>query len=67
MDGDQVGRITKKFGGAGRELFTNQDTYFIAFPRGADVGVKAAIVGATFLVDFMFYEGNTDGVDVDID
>ncbi|XP_072047470.1 phospholipid scramblase 2-like [Amphiura filiformis] len=52
----EVGIISKQWAGAIKEMFTNADTFSITFPRDLDVKVKAVLVGALFLIDFMFYE-----------
>ncbi|NP_001089425.1 phospholipid scramblase 1 L homeolog [Xenopus laevis] len=51
-----VGRITKQWTGFVREAFTDADNFGIQFPMDLDVRVKAVLLGACFLVDFMFFE-----------
>jgi len=63
LDGsNQVGRISKQWSGLVREAFTDADTFGITFPMDLDVKVKATMLGACFLIDFMFFEktGNND-------
>ncbi|XP_015784201.1 phospholipid scramblase 1-like [Tetranychus urticae] len=56
-DGDtQVGRITKQWSGLARELFTDADHFGISFPMDLDVNIKAVLLGACFLIDFMYFE-----------
>ncbi|XP_015784200.1 phospholipid scramblase 2 [Tetranychus urticae] len=56
-DGDtQVGRITKQWSGLAREVFTDADHFGISFPMDLDVNIKAVLLGACFLIDFMFFE-----------
>jgi len=61
LDGsNQVGRISKQWGGFAKEAFTDADTFGITFPMDLDVKVKATMLGAVFLIDFMFFEKAND-------
>lgn len=51
-----VGRISKQWGGLLREAFTDADDFGLQFPVDLDVKVKAVLLGATFLIDYMFFE-----------
>ncbi|NP_001090508.1 phospholipid scramblase 2 S homeolog [Xenopus laevis] len=51
-----VGRITKQWTGYVKEAFTDADNFGIQFPMDLDVKVKAVLLGACFLIDFMFFE-----------
>ncbi|VDI30686.1 Hypothetical predicted protein [Mytilus galloprovincialis] len=53
-----VGRVTKQWTGLGKELFTDADNFGISFPVDLDIKMKAVMIGAVFLLDFMFYENN---------
>ncbi|XP_077998873.1 phospholipid scramblase 2-like [Glandiceps talaboti] len=55
-DQTPIGKITKQWGGLGREMFTDADMFGITFPMDLDVKVKATLLAACFLVDFMFFE-----------
>ncbi|EDV26178.1 uncharacterized protein TRIADDRAFT_24229 [Trichoplax adhaerens] len=56
-DGSQsVGRITKQWSGLAKEVFTDADNFGISFPMDLDVKAKATLLGAVFLIDFMFFE-----------
>ncbi|XP_039757998.1 phospholipid scramblase 1 isoform X3 [Pararge aegeria] len=56
-DGEaKVGKITKNWSGLAREAFTDADNYGIKFPMDLDVRIKAVLLGACFLIDFMFFE-----------
>ncbi|CAG2176377.1 unnamed protein product [Oppiella nova] len=55
-DDSPVGKITKQWSGLGRELFTDADHFGITFPMDLDVHIKAVLLGACFLIDFLFYE-----------
>ncbi|CAB3408750.1 unnamed protein product [Caenorhabditis bovis] len=56
MNNGNIGAITKKWGGFARELFTDADTFSVNFPKDLDVKLKAVLLGATFLIDFMYFE-----------
>jgi len=43
-----------------KEAFTDADNFGITFPLDLDVKVKAVLVGAVFLIDFMFFEQAQD-------
>ncbi|XP_047242477.1 phospholipid scramblase 2-like isoform X1 [Girardinichthys multiradiatus] len=56
-DGDQsIGRISKQWSGLLKEVFTDTDNFGIQFPMDLDVKIKAVLMGACFLIDFMFFE-----------
>ncbi|XP_058838951.1 phospholipid scramblase 2 isoform X2 [Topomyia yanbarensis] len=55
-DGSQVGKISKQWSGFAREAFTDSDHFGINFPMNLDVRVKATLLGALFLIDYMFFE-----------
>lgn len=54
--GVQIGKITKQWSGLVKEVFTDADNFGISFPLDLDVTVKAVLLGACFLIDFMFFE-----------
>ncbi|XP_055623905.1 phospholipid scramblase 2-like isoform X2 [Toxorhynchites rutilus septentrionalis] len=62
-DGRHVGKISKQWSGLVREAFTDSDHFGINFPMDLDVRVKATLLGALFLIDYMFFEkpGNKEG------
>ncbi|KAM4772722.1 phospholipid scramblase 2-like [Rhinophrynus dorsalis] len=51
-----VGRISKQWSGVAKEYFTDSDNFGVQFPMDLDVKIKAVILGACFLIDFMFFE-----------
>ncbi|KAM7132147.1 phospholipid scramblase 1-like isoform 1-T5 [Molossus nigricans] len=51
-----VGKISKQWTGFVREAFTDADNFGIQFPADLDVKMKAVMIGACFLIDFMFFE-----------
>ncbi|XP_053160716.1 phospholipid scramblase 1-like isoform X2 [Hemicordylus capensis] len=52
-----VGRITKHWAGCLRETFTDADNFGVQFPMDLDVKMKAVIIGASILLDYMYFEG----------
>merc|ERR1711976_125267 len=59
-DGTEVGKITKQWTGLAKEAFTDADNFGVTFPLDLDVKVKATLLGAVFLIDFMFFEHAQD-------
>lgn len=51
-----IGRISKQWSGLLKEVFTDTDNFGIQFPMDLDVKMKAVLMGACFLIDFMFFE-----------
>ncbi|KAM5291838.1 phospholipid scramblase 1-like [Ctenodactylus gundi] len=51
-----VGKISKQWTGFVKEAFTDVDNFGIQFPLDLDVKMKAVMLGACFLIDFMFFE-----------
>ncbi|XP_031440989.1 phospholipid scramblase 2 [Clupea harengus] len=54
--GKSIGRISKQWSGLLKEVFTDTDNFGIQFPLDMDVKMKAVLMGACFLIDFMFFE-----------
>ncbi|XP_057710842.1 phospholipid scramblase 2 [Corythoichthys intestinalis] len=54
--GQPIGRICKQWSGLLKEVFTDTDNFGIQFPLDMDVKMKAVLLGACFLIDFMFFE-----------
>jgi len=52
----QVGTISKQWSGLLTELLTDADHFNVSFPMDLDVNIKAVLLGAVFLIDFMFFE-----------
>lgn len=59
-ESSSVGVITKQWSGLVKEVFTDTDNFGIQFPVDLDVKVKALLLGACFLIDFMFFEKVAD-------
>ncbi|OXB63998.1 hypothetical protein ASZ78_014762 [Callipepla squamata] len=55
-----VGRISKQWSGFLKEAFTDTDNFGVSFPMDLDVRMKAVMLGACFLIDFMFFESIGD-------
>lgn len=55
-DEQEIGKISKQWSGLAKELFTDADNFGIKFPMDLDVKAKACLLGAVFLIDFMFFE-----------
>ena len=56
MNDQKIGKISKQWSGLFREAFTDTDNFGINFPLNLPVKHKAILIGATFLIDFMFFE-----------
>ncbi|CAG0919456.1 unnamed protein product [Notodromas monacha] len=52
----KVGKISKQWTGLLKEAFTDTDNFGVSFPMDLDVRMKAVMLGAVFLIDFMFFE-----------
>lgn len=52
----EVGKISKKWSGVAREAFTDADNFGISFPADLDNRMKAVMIGACMLIDFMYFE-----------
>uniref|UniRef100_A0A8D3BXU0 Phospholipid scramblase n=2 Tax=Scophthalmus maximus TaxID=52904 RepID=A0A8D3BXU0_SCOMX len=52
----KIGKISKQWSGLLREAFTDTDNFGIKFPMDLDVRMKAVMIAACFLIDFMFFE-----------
>ncbi|XP_023411116.1 phospholipid scramblase family member 5 [Loxodonta africana] len=57
-----IGKISKYWSGFVNNVFTNADNFGIHVPADLDVTVKAAMIGACFLLDFMFFEHSLAGL-----
>lgn len=55
-DGVPVGMIMKKWTGLVKEHFTDADNFGVNFPMDTNVHIKAALMAATMLIDYMFFE-----------
>lgn len=57
----EVGKISKQWSGWMRELFTDVDNFGVTFPLDLNIKMKAVMIGAVFLIDFMFFESRKKG------
>ncbi|KAM9033675.1 phospholipid scramblase family member 5 isoform X1 [Sarcophilus harrisii] len=57
-----IGKISKYWSGFVNDVFTNADNFGIHVPADLDVKIKAAMIGACFLFDFMFFEHSLAGL-----
>lgn len=55
-ESEEVGKISKSWSGMLKEAFTDADNFGISFPMDLDVRCKAVLIGACFLIDYMFFE-----------
>ncbi|RKG92700.1 scramblase [Corallococcus sp. CA053C] len=56
QQGREVGTIAKKWSGFGKEMFTDADNFGVRFDGLDDAHVRALVVAATFLIDFVHFE-----------
>ncbi|CAF1124337.1 unnamed protein product, partial [Brachionus calyciflorus] len=57
LDGKtQIGKLQKEYAGFVREMVSSADRFGIEFPVDLSVKTKATLIGALFLIDFMFFE-----------
>nr|XP_037288953.1 phospholipid scramblase 2-like [Rhipicephalus microplus] len=57
----KIGQITKNWSGLLREAFTDIDNFTVVFPIDLDVRMKAVLLGAAFLIDFIYFETGASG------
>ena len=55
-DGKEVGEISKQSANVVKEAFTDADKFYIIFPENCAAQMKAVLIGALFLFDYLFYE-----------
>lgn len=55
-NGYAIGKITKQWSGLVKEYFTDADTFGVTFPLDMDVHLKGALIAASMLIDYMFFE-----------
>lgn len=58
LTGKEIGTVTKKWAGLGKEMFTSADNYMIALtdPTKQDPGAKALLLAAGIAIDTIFKE-----------
>ena len=55
---EKIGKVSKKWGGATQEIFTDVDTFGITFRKDLDTTTKALLLATAILIDFAFFEDN---------
>ncbi|KAI0214967.1 hypothetical protein LSAT2_032978 [Lamellibrachia satsuma] len=55
-DGTQAGMISKQYSGLVKEAFTTADNFSVQFAMNMDPKIKATLLGAVFLLDFLYFE-----------
>ena len=58
FQGQEVGRISKKWGGLLREAFTDADTFGVECEPSVPLELRKILLVATFLIDFTCFENN---------
>ncbi|XP_071480277.1 phospholipid scramblase 1-like [Diadema antillarum] len=53
---NNIGAISKQWGGWVREMYTKADNFSMTFPTDLDVRTKATLMAAMFLIEFAYYE-----------
>ncbi|KAG8242724.1 hypothetical protein J6590_059968 [Homalodisca vitripennis] len=52
----EIGSISKRWSGVLKESLTDADNFKVSFPLDLNVKMKATLLGAVFLIDYMYYE-----------
>ncbi|MFP4356606.1 MAG: phospholipid scramblase-related protein [Phycisphaerae bacterium] len=52
----EMGKITKKWSGLGKEIFTKADNFGLTYSAGLGDDEKDLLLGAVFLIDFVHFE-----------
>jgi len=52
----EIGSVKKIYAGFATEMFTMADRFTIDFPKDLSVNAKATLLGALFLIDFMYFQ-----------
>ena len=55
----EIGKISKQWGGLLKEIYTDADTFGVKFNKDIDKNSKYILLGAVFLIDFLYFENNT--------
>ncbi|KAF2881504.1 hypothetical protein ILUMI_24661 [Ignelater luminosus] len=58
-DKSEVGYLSKYWSGLAKEVFTDADNFGVSFPMDTDIKMKAVLLGAIILIDYMFFETNS--------
>lgn len=68
FQGNEVGRISKKWGGMLKEMFTDADIFGVECDPNVPTEIRKVLLIATFLIDFTCFENNagTGGSGLDL-
>ncbi|MFP3937228.1 MAG: phospholipid scramblase-related protein [Phycisphaerae bacterium] len=58
-DGQELGKIRKRWSGLGKEAFTDADNFGMDLPADMDPRTKGLLLGAVFLIDYVHFEKST--------
>lgn len=56
QSGQDVGKIKKEWAGLAKECCTDADHFSVVFPPSSTADERATIIGATFLIDYNYFE-----------
>ena len=56
MEGEEVGKIAKQAAYMEKVTHSDADRFMMKFPAECSVEMKAVLLGALFLFDYLFYE-----------
>jgi uncharacterized protein YxjI len=56
--GEEVGKVEKKWGGALKEIFTDQDTFRVSFRADLSSEEKLILVASAVFIDLKYFENN---------
>jgi len=59
-NGQELARVSHKWGGFLKEFYTNADDYHIQFPLNLPVSQKVVMIAAAILIDYVFFERKND-------
>ncbi|XP_070381983.1 phospholipid scramblase 2-like [Dermacentor albipictus] len=62
----KIGQLSKNFNGLCLEALTDVDNFTLIFPIDLDVKMKATLLGAVFLIEFMFFESTPTRRNIDL-
>lgn len=54
--GTEVGKLTKKWSGIVKEVFTDEDNFVLQLTEHISLKEKQILLGAIFLIDFVYFE-----------
>ena len=58
FEGEEVGRISKKWGGVLKEMLTDADSFGMECDEHVPVEIRRLLLVAIFLIDFTCFENN---------